>query len=244
MPGATLAAAATVAATGVAAMTYAVRHPHASLLAPSFYRGVSDRRSIALTFDDGPSESTPALLDILDHYRVKATFFQVGANVRRLPAIARMVADSGHEIGNHSDTHPLFALKPAAFILADLRAAQQIIAQHTGVQPRLLRAPYGVRWFGLRRAQAELGLTGVMWTVIGRDWKDTADAVTSRLLETVEPGGIVCLHDGRERGVNPDISVTLETVRRVLPHWIGQGFSFETASQISCQMNCPRESLR
>ena len=232
-----------VAATGaVAGMTYAVRHPRSSLLAPSFYRGVSDRRSIALTFDDGPSESTPVLLDILAEHNVRATFFQVGQNVRRLPAIARMVADAGHEIGNHSETHPLLALKSTSFILDELRAAQETIHEHTGVRPRLLRAPYGVRWFGLRQAQAELGLTGVMWSVIGRDWKDNPDAVVSRLLETVQPGAIVCLHDGRERGVNPDISVTLEAVRRVLRHWTGQGFSFETASQISCQTNCPNES--
>lgn len=224
-------------AIGAATLAYAVRAPRSSLLAPSIYRGTSGRRSIAITFDDGPSESTPALLEILQRHRAAATFFQVGANVRRLPSIAREVASAGHEIGNHSNTHPLLSMRSPAFIRQELQLAQETIEQHTSTRPRLFRAPFGVRWFGLRGAQKALGLTGVMWTVIGRDWKSDPDMVARRLLANTTAGGIVCLHDGRETAVEPDIFVTLEAVRRVLPLWSEQGFAFETVSQLLCQTN-------
>ena len=97
----------------VGTMAYAVRGRSSTLLAPSVYKGVGDRRALALTFDDGPSESTPELLEILNRHSIKATFFQCGANVRRLPRVAQEVALQGHEIGNHSDTHPLFSFQAA-----------------------------------------------------------------------------------------------------------------------------------
>src|SRR5512143_3045032 len=84
-------------------MAYGVRSRSSTLFAPLVWRGVADRRAIALTFDDGPSESTPKLLETLEREGVRATFFQCGANVRRLPRVTEAVARAGHEIGNHSD---------------------------------------------------------------------------------------------------------------------------------------------
>jgi peptidoglycan/xylan/chitin deacetylase (PgdA/CDA1 family) len=227
--------AATVAAAG--AVAYAVRSPYSSLLAPSVYKGVADRRSIALTFDDGPTESTPALLELLATHGARATFFQCGSNVRRLPAIARAVHDAGHEIGNHTDTHPKLHLRTHAFIYGEMLKAQESIQQICGVRPKLFRAPYGVRWFGLRSAQQRLGLLGVMWSVIALDWKWPADLVAARLSDATRNGAIMCLHDGRQTAIDPDISSTLDALRRTLPIWSQQGFKFETVSQIICPTN-------
>ncbi len=102
----------------IGVLAYAVRTPSATLLAQSVHKGVSTRPAIALTFDDGPSESTPELLQILSNYGAPATFFQCGANVRRLPQVAREVAAAGHEIGNHTDTHPKLYFKSREFIYA------------------------------------------------------------------------------------------------------------------------------
>src|SRR5580693_1177919 len=94
-------------ACGAAAlMAWAVRGRSSAVFGRSLWRGPRDRRAIALTFDDGPSESTPAILEVLARHAVPATFFQCGANVQRLPSIARAVCGAGHEIGNHSHTHP------------------------------------------------------------------------------------------------------------------------------------------
>lgn len=219
---------------GAGALAYAVRVPSCSWLAPSVCRGTTTRPAVALTFDDGPSESTSELLEILDHHRAAATFFQCGVNVRRLPSAAREVAAAGHEIGNHSDSHPLLALKSAEFIYHELAAAQESIEHATRIRPRYFRAPYGARWFGLRSAQRRLGLTGVMWSTIALDWKRQTPAVVLRLMNGVRRGAILCLHDGRALEHRPDIGVTLQAVRELLPKLIDRGFHFEKVTDILC----------
>lgn len=212
---------------------YVVRGKTATLLAPSIYHGDKTRPSIALTFDDGPSESTPALLELLAEHNVKATFFMCGANVRRLKEVAREVASAGHEIGNHTDSHRPLYFKSPEFIYRELALAQETINTVTHATPRFFRAPYGVRWPGLRRAQARLQLTGVTWTAIGRDWKWPISRISRLLLRSAVPGAIICLHDGRELRRTPDIRPTLEAVEYALPILIDRGFSFETVSQIT-----------
>ena len=225
-----------VAAVGASAgiLAYGVRAPRSSMLAPSVYRGVATRPAIALTFDDGPSESTPEILEVLSRYRAPATFFQCGANVRRLPAIAREVASAGHEVGNHTDTHPAFYFKSAEFIYRELADAQETIERVSGVRPRFFRAPYGVRWFGLRDAQRKLDLMGVMWSTLALDWKWPAGRVISRLIKGAGNGAIFCLHDGRATEQRPDIGATLEALREVLPKLIESGFHFERMTEILC----------
>lgn len=216
------------------ALAYAVRWPSSGLLAPSIHQGPRDRAAIALTFDDGPSESTPRLLDLLSRYRVPATFFQCGANVRRLPRLACEIGDAGHEIGNHTDSHAMLHFRSPGYIRNELMRAQETIEDVTGITPALFRAPYGVRWFGLRRVQRELRLLGVTWTVIGRDWKWPAEQVEKAVLRRAANGTIVCLHDGRELQAAPDIRATLEAVRRILPVLLDKGFQFRTVSQLIC----------
>ncbi len=218
-------------------MAYAVRAPGSSLLGPSVYRGCPVRKSLALTFDDGPSEGTPEILSVLRGHGVPSTFFQCGANVRRLPDVARLVADSHHEIGNHTETHPLLSFHSAASIENEFARAQDTIQQFVGRVPSLLRAPFGVRWFGFRETQAKLRLLGVMWTCIGKDWKLEPAAIAKRLLRGAAPGGILCLHDGRELTVQPDTRATAEALRIALPALLQQGFRFETVSQILCPTN-------
>ncbi len=216
------------------ALAYAVRVPSCSWLAPSIFRGTDTRLAIALTFDDGPSESTPLLLDILARHGATATFFQCGRNVRRLPGVAREVASAGHEIGNHTFSHPLLALKSPEFIYRELAAAQETIQNATGILPRHFRAPYGTRWFGLRAAQQRLALTGVTWSTIALDWKRQTPAVVSRLLHGAARGAILCLHDGRILQHRPDIGVTVQAVRELLPKLTDQGFHFEKVTDILC----------
>ena len=215
-------------------MAYGVRGKSSTWFAPSIWHGPRDRRIIALTFDDGPSESTPELLDILAEFSVPATFFQIGANVRRLPEVARAVTEAGHETGNHSDTHPLFCFRTPEFLYKELDRAQKTIESATGTKPVHFRPPFGARWFGLRRAQQRLGLLGVMWTRIGGDWKLPADTVARRLLGAAGNGAILCLHDGRELRVRPDIGETLKTVRRLVPALLDRGFKFATIGSLVC----------
>jgi peptidoglycan/xylan/chitin deacetylase (PgdA/CDA1 family) len=221
-------------AASAAFLAWAVRGRSARVFGRSYWRGSRRRPAIALTFDDGPSEATPQVLEILARHRVPATFFQCGANVDRLPAVAGEVRAAGHEIGNHSYSHPMLCFRSPAFIEDELRRAQDAIARHTGAGPEWFRAPFGVRWFGLGRAQRRLGLTAVMWTVIGYDWNRKADEVAARISERAGNGAILCLHDGRELRAKPDIGVTVEAVRRLVPLLLERGFQFETVSRLLC----------
>ncbi|MGH9557933.1 MAG: polysaccharide deacetylase family protein [Bryobacteraceae bacterium] len=225
---------------GAGCMAYAVRGRSASWFAPSIFHGDRARPALALTFDDGPSESTPALLEILAAYRVHATFFMCGKNVRRCGSIAREVASAGHEIGNHSDSHPRLDFHSPEFIYRELALAQESIHRIAGPNPRLFRPPYGVRWFGLREAQRRLNLLGVMWTAIGRDWKWPAPRVAKLLMDRPSNGAIFCLHDGRGIERAPDIRVTMQAVQIAIPALIDRGFQLETVSQILC----PTQSSR
>jgi peptidoglycan/xylan/chitin deacetylase (PgdA/CDA1 family) len=218
-------------------LTYAVRGRSSTVFGPSVYRGTRSRPALALTFDDGPSESTPDLLQILHRHSVPATFFMCGYNVRRLPVIAGEVAAAGHEIGNHSESHPRLNFHSPQFIHRELAQAQETIRGATGAIPHLFRAPYGVRWFGLRQAQQRLDLLGVMWTILGRDWRWPAERVSRLLLERAANGAIICLHDGRRVERSPDVRATLEAVASVIPALKERGFRFETVSQILCPTN-------
>ena len=219
------------AVTAAGALAWGVRGKSSTLLGPSYWRGNSGRRALALTFDDGPSEKTPALLEVLAEHKAKATFFQCGKSARRLPAIARQVACQGHEIGNHTETHAGLYLRSSGFIFSELEYAQRSIQEATGIRPKLFRPPFGARWFGLAAAQERLGLTCIMWTILARDWSLDTSGIVKRL-KSARPGSILCLHDGREGSSNQDVTPTVEAVRALLPLWTAAGFEFLTVSEL------------
>jgi peptidoglycan/xylan/chitin deacetylase (PgdA/CDA1 family) len=114
----------------------------------------------------------------------------------------------------------------------EISRAQDAIADATGRAPTLFRAPYGVRWPALGAVQREHGLTGVMWTLIGRDWTLDCEAIARRVIGGATPGAIVCLHDGRELAPDPDIRNTIDAVRSFLPVLLDQGWQFTTVSDL------------
>jgi len=215
-----------------ATAAYGTASRSSQLFGPSVYRGPGRRRTIALTFDDGPSEGTLPLLDYLHKERIWATFFQCGMNVRRLPHIAGQVAAAGHELGNHTYSHPVIPFKSRAFIDHEFTEAQEIIHHETGMMPMLLRPPYGFRWLGMRDVQEKLSLLGVLWTAMGYDWCWPAERIARHLVSHSSPGGILCLHDGRSLKKKPDISSTIRAVQRIVPILKDQGYSFEVVSDL------------
>lgn len=225
---------------GLAALAaWAVRGKSASLLGPVIWQGPPDVKAVSLTFDDGPSESTPRLLDLLDQHRAQATFFVCGRNVRRLPAIAREIVARGHELANHTDTHEPLYLTRSRFIRQQVTDAQDEIAAATGVKPTLFRPPFGCRWPGLAGVLNEQGLSLVMWSAISSDWRLPAAEVVVRLERRTRAGAIFCLHDGRGLAANPDVSSTLGAVRVIMPRLGESGYCFSSVSQLIC----PTKSL-
>lgn len=160
--------------------------------------GVGRRGHVALTFDDGPdAASTPRFLDALDALGWHATFFMLGEMTRRDPGVARAVADAGHEIAVHGDVHRNMLRRTPRQTRDDIDRAYGSIAGATGVEPRWFRPPFGISSYASLRVARGLGMTTVLWTTWGRDWRREAtptsvvDDVTRRYLD----GGTVLLHD-------------------------------------------------
>jgi peptidoglycan/xylan/chitin deacetylase (PgdA/CDA1 family) len=174
--------AAVIATGGVAA--YGAVYPRAQLFGPTICRTNSSRK-LAITFDDGPNPAiTPKLLDLLDRYQAKATFFLIGRFVRECPDLAKETAARGHVVANHTETHPnLFKLSPSQ-ITVELRLCHSAIANTVGAPPKWFRPPYGFRNPWVIPAAQALGCKTVMWTLIPGDWKEKP---TAWLIERMQP---------------------------------------------------------
>jgi peptidoglycan/xylan/chitin deacetylase (PgdA/CDA1 family) len=152
---------------------------------------------VALTFDDGPDPlGTPAVLETLAGLGWRATFFLLGSQVRRYPAIARQVVDAGHEVAVHGTVHRNHLVRGPLGIRRDLRETVEAITGTTGVRPRWFRPPYGILSAGTLWAVRDVGLVPVLWTAWGKDWRAGSPLrITAEVLRTLRDGGTVLLHD-------------------------------------------------
>lgn len=210
--------------------------PGSQVFGQVYYQDKSQQRTIALTFDDGPNEPyTSMVLDILDRYNVKATFFLIGMNVERHPDVARRILTSGHVIGNHSYSHDAnHALYPNPQI--DIRRAQQSIFYVTGVKPHLYRPPHGKKTpWELKQVRDEK-LVEVTWSISANEAtikspKALAKAITDRERD----GRIILLHDGygTEHGTkNADKTLTVEALPLIIEKLQQDGYRFVTVPQL------------
>lgn len=221
------------AAAGIsAAMYYAVGVPGSQVFGPAVVCGTPGSGRVALTFDDGPSESTPAVLGALARYGARATFFFCGANALRLPEVARRVAAEGHEIGNHTFHHPRFYFRLPGQIAQEIGSAQQAIARVMGRSPELFRPPHGIRWFGLYPALRQHGLRVVMWSARVFDWRLPAEAIEAHLRAKATDGAIVLLHDGDRTAPGDHRAATARALERVLPVLADRGLRCVTVSEL------------
>jgi peptidoglycan/xylan/chitin deacetylase (PgdA/CDA1 family) len=158
----------------------------------------TDRRVVALTYDDGPNPPhTLDLLDVLERHGVEATFFMIGCNVAAHPEVAKAVLARGHEIGNHSYSHPAMILRTPAFVRREIEATDAIL-RGIGVAGQIrFRSPYGAHLFAVPYVVARTGRSNILFDVIVDDWADQDPAVIAeRVLARCVPGSIVVLHDG------------------------------------------------
>ncbi|MEU1374966.1 polysaccharide deacetylase family protein [Streptomyces triculaminicus] len=196
-------------------------------------------RAIALTFDDGPNPLyTPGVLDVLARYRVRATFFMLGANVAKYPELARQIADEGHALGNHTWTHTNLDHLPAARIRDEIRRTQDVIAETTGRTPLLFRAPGGHFAPAALTICAELGLRPIAWSIDTVDWsRPGIDRIVRTVLDEVRTGSIVLHHDGSlsehpypEFEGDNDRSQTVAALAVYLPQLLCSGYRFTTVT--------------
>lgn len=192
----------------------------------------TDRKVIALTFDDGPDPvQTPKILDILDKYHAKATFFVIGKNVRHYPDIARREAREGFEIANHTDHHLMMNRGTDSHkIREEITAAQKTILQITGQYTHLFRPPGGFYDQKLISTANQEGNLVVMWSwhQDTKDWsKPGVSSIVHKVLTNARNGDIVLFHD-HIRGT----SQTIPALKQILPALQAQGYRFVTVSEL------------
>ncbi len=225
-----VAAGVVVAGAVAATLADAALRPGSQLFGRTLIAG-TDPREVALTYDDGPNDAcTEALLELLDRYNVKATFFMIGRFVRQSPALARQVHAAGHLVGNHTMTHPWLAWQSARRIGEELRGCQQALEDTLGAPVRYFRPPHGARRPAVLRTAAELGLTTVQWNAMGQDWNPiSAEQIVANLDRGItrsrqrNTGANMLLHDGYDVAMGADRSRTVRATEILLERFTQDG---------------------
>jgi peptidoglycan/xylan/chitin deacetylase (PgdA/CDA1 family) len=182
---------------------------------------------IALTFDDGPHQKlTPRLLDLLAEHHIHVTFFVVGENAAEYPEILQRAVREGHEIGNHTWSHPNLAKMTDENVRSQIKRTEEAITNAIGSRPTLFRPPYGsVTAHQKRFIRDELGYEIILWEVDPLDWKNPGpNVVSSRILKETHPGAIVLAHDIHAQ--------TIQAMPATLTELEAKGFKFVTVSEL------------
>jgi peptidoglycan/xylan/chitin deacetylase (PgdA/CDA1 family) len=221
---------ASAAAAGVSFAGYATMAPTSQLYGRTVTHG-SDPRQMALTFDDGPNDPhTMHLLDVLSKHNAKATFILIGRYVRQRPEIARAVLAAGHEIGNHTYSHPNLVLVSGRRLRQELADCRKALEDALGAKTTLFRPPFGGRRPSVLRTARAMGLSPIMWSVTGYDWNaKTPDAIVDKVARQVESrrkpqAEVILLHDGGHVAFGADRAHTVEATRRLLERYAGKEF--------------------
>jgi len=190
----------------------------------------SDRKVVALTFDDGPNpNATPLILDTLAEKGVRATFFVLGSHAERWPELVRRISHEGHQIGNHGYFHRKLQFKSPFYVSRDIRLGIRAIKRAGVAAPRYFRAPHGFRSPWTTPIASSYGERTVGWSLgVWDSDRPGVDEIVRRTIEGVAPGSIVLLHDGD--GYNPDGDrlQTAAALPRIIDALKDEGYEFQT----------------
>lgn len=211
--------------------------PRSNWLGPNWTKlpqAAADRNQIALTIDDGPEpQVTRPVLDILDRYQVKATFFYIGDHAKQHPELCREIIQRGHAIENHSQRHQLyFSLLGLNGIMREITDGQETISNITGIRPRFFRAPAGLRNPFLEPVLSRLGLNLASWSVRAFDTKNKdAEKVKNKLIAGLRPGAIILLHDGNTARTQANVPIIVAVLPALLDAAREKGLHFVTLAE-------------
>ncbi len=198
-----------------------------------FWRAATDVPQIALTFDDGPQVTyTPRLLDILNQFEVPATFFLIGQHIESHRDLAREIVRAGHEVGNHTFTHPAMFRLTDDEMRDEIVRTDELLRSLDGAEPRFLRPPMGLFTKRVLDIVEQSGYKAVVGDVYPRDSHGPGkEKIVRRVLSRVITGSIIILHDGGN-SLQVDRTQTLEAVHVIIPELQSRGFEFVKLSQL------------
>lgn len=194
-----------------------------------YYNHKNSDMKIALSFDDGPHPKlTPKILDILDKYDIKATFFVIGINARYYPEALKETVRRGHEIANHTFTHPSLSHTDENSLISEICQCQKEIYGLTGVSTSLFRPPEGFIKGSVETAVSALDYKVILWDIDTRDWAHTpSDAIYRNVVGNIKSGDIILMHDFI--GHN---SPTPEALEMFIPELLKRGYKFVTVGEL------------
>ena len=195
-----------------------------------FSHGAREGKRIALSFDDGPHPTlTPHILNILDKYNITATFFMIGCNVENYPDVAKAVYQRGHEIGNHTFSHPHMKSLTQEMLRNEVLKTEQILKQNGISRPKLFRPPEGFRSTEQVNTLRSLGYQTIIWSLDTHDWQGrAAGEIVSSVLSGVQGGDILLFHDYTLK------QNTITALEQLIPKLLKDGYEFVTVSDLMC----------
>ncbi len=190
----------------------------------------NDCMKIAITFDDGPSaQYTPAILDYLKEEDVHATFFIVGSQARFYPELVQREEAEGHELGNHTDSHPHLCSVSIGALQKEVLACEKTVYELTECRTLLFRPPEGHCTQNISQMLENMDYRIILWNIDTRDWdRQMAPDIAKNILENVKSGDIILFHDC----VSRKDSQTLAALKMVIPELKKQGYQFVTVSEL------------
>jgi len=220
-----------LAALGISVIGGAVHgafHRNSPLFGPALGKIESDRKVVALTFDDGPNPvATPKILDTLRQKGVRATFFVLGSHAERWPELVRRIAHEGHQIGNHGYFHRKLQFKSPFYVSRDIRLGIRAIKRAGAPAPKYFRAPHGFRSPWVTPIARSLGQRTVGWSLgVWDSDRPGVDAIAERTVRGTRPGSILLLHDGDGYDPGGDRMQTARAVPIIVDRLLEQGFRF------------------
>jgi peptidoglycan/xylan/chitin deacetylase (PgdA/CDA1 family) len=222
------------AGAALASAGYQSMAPTGQWFGRSFYGLPRRSKQIALTFDDGPNDPhTLNLLEVLAKHDVHVTFFLIGRYVRQRPDIVREIAKQGHEIGNHTFTHPLLTFRSRSNVRKEITECRHTITDAVGEHSNLFRPPWGGRRPGTFSLARELGLEPIMWNVTGYDWNaPSTEYIEKKTTGRIRGGDVVLLHDGGHKAFGADRSKTVEAADHLITRYKSDGYEFVSIPQM------------
>ncbi|MEO9337117.1 polysaccharide deacetylase family protein [Mesorhizobium sp. SB112] len=184
----------------------------------------SATKLIALTYDDGPTEFTPQLLDILKAHKARATFFPTGSSVQSAPAIMRRIALEGHAVGNHAISHSRLTSLSVEAARAEIEEANAVLTRLTGQRPIVFRPPYAAMNDAVTSIVRENGLSVILWSIYPERLAFSAATVRSRVVDHARDGDIVFLHDTSAQ--------TIDATEAIVKDLSARGFEFVTVPEL------------
>ena len=189
----------------------------------------NSQKKIALTFDDGPHPVyTAQILDLLAEYNIKATFFLVGDNVQKYPNLVLREENEGHELGNHTLTHPKIAKLTTQALQLEILKNERVIYELTDERTKLFRPPEGLCTQRISNLASSLDYTIILWNIDTLDWAhNKSEEIISLVTNKIQPGDILLFHDYIV-GESP----TIDALKIIIPSLLKEGYQFVTVSEL------------